>query len=154
MTDKILPCPFCGDPFEIVILDDDRAAYRHDNSDCPMHRNDLTGWVYETPEKLIAELNQRATTTGKFQDKLHELTDMAERLNALVMRHYPQAWGKDLVKATQEYIGELLRRHRADNDVFYRLVTEGKIMGLSLVDVQEMRKNRFDEIVKEGEERE
>jgi len=61
MSEELKPCPFCGKPFEVLPSEnmEDNWAYKHNSPDCPMDRNELTGWVWSAKDIMAQQFNTR-----------------------------------------------------------------------------------------------
>jgi hypothetical protein len=77
------PCPFCGKPFEVLPSEnmEDHWAYKHNSPDCPMERNELTGWVWSAKDIMAQQFNARPAEDA-LRAELAEITAMRDALQA------------------------------------------------------------------------
>lgn len=86
MTDELKPCPFCGNPFEIV--GDKQSGYIINHEfDCPMETSESeTGFVYDSEEDAIAQLNTRPLEDA-LQARIDELEAENKALKLIANSH-------------------------------------------------------------------
>jgi hypothetical protein len=55
--DSLRPCPYCGEPFEIVEVNEGFVI--HHDQDCAMDQNPMARMVWKKKEHLIMQINVR-----------------------------------------------------------------------------------------------